>query len=129
MRRLVFKHTTGKPPFIGIRFEDVSKAETLNVDLIQSYKTLEYFITIEPLGNKVQLRLCSDEPVIMRKYDNLEYDVSSLKDFIKSKANHKMFNFGHIIRSYQYDVPAKTRGNSEIFVLKVVDVKIIYNEY
>ena len=128
MRQLVFKHTTGKPPFIGIRFEDISKAETLNADLVQKYKTLEYFITIEPLGNKLQLRLCCDEPLIMRKYDGLEYDGSSFRDFIKDKGNYKVFNFGHIIRSYAYDVPAKIRSR-EMFILKVVDVKIIYDEY
>lgn len=130
MKRLVFKHTAGKAPFVGIRFEDRSKAETLNSDLIYKYKNLEYYITIEPVGKNITLRLCCDEPLIMRKYSDLEYDSISFQNFVREKTkSHAYFNFGHVIRAYQYDVPAKVKRTFEMFVLKVKDVKIVYDQY
>lgn len=127
MKELVFKLTVGKPPFIGIRFDDVHKGENLNKDLIIDYKDTEFILFLEPIGSTlINLRLCCDEPPIMRKYDRLNYNKYDFEAFFRNKSDKR--NFGHIIKTYDYDVPIKITPNRQMFVLKLKEVKILYEE-
>lgn len=127
MRELTFKLPKGKPPFIGVRFEDVFKGETLNADLVLNYKHSEFILFLEPIGERfINLKLCSEDQPIMRKYDRLEYHKHEFKAFLQFKAD-KM-NFGHIIKTYSYDLPVKIRSTREMFVLKIKEIKVLYEQ-
>ena len=119
---LVFKSPPGKRPFIGVRFAEISKAWTTNPDLIYEYKHLSFTITLEPMGERITLNLRCDEKADVRTYTGLKFDPAQLRRFLNDDAPVK--TFGHVVRPLDKDEPVRVTKTNELFVLKVIEVKL-----
>lgn len=118
--KLVLKLPNGKPPFIGIEFENSWQGERCNKDLILESRNEIYTLLIEPTP-RVNLRLVSDSKRICRFYDQVEYDKQKLKRWIELTRKAKLINFGHTYQEKSKDHICKVYVESKQvpFVLKL----------
>lgn len=117
--KLVVKLPKGKPPFIGVLFEDNLIAARMNQDLILNFKNCNYQIAFEFISDKVNLRLVCEDPLIVRFYNNLEYDPVKVKNWFQHTNNSKLFNFSHIVEEYGEIKLARTFTGAKNIILKI----------
>lgn len=118
--KLVLKLPDGKPPFIGIEFDNAWEGERCNKDLMLEFKDEVYTLLIEPTV-KANLRLVSDGKRICRFYNQIEYDSGKLKLWIEKTRHAQVFNFGHTFQEKSKDKICKViiDSKSTPFVLKL----------
>ena len=113
---LIFKLPKGKPPFIGILFENIFQASTLNQDFVNELQGSIFTIHMEPIA-KMNLRLICENPISIRHYSNLKYDKEKLHAWQKRVSGQ--VNFGHLMKVYDTDTIVKTMTKQKNFVLKI----------
>ena len=109
---LFFKIPEGKPPFIGVIFENSEQAE-LNKDLLE-YPTTKFSIMVEAVGNdSMSFRLCSDKE--MRRYEKVKMDYKAYKKW--RAYSHLKMNFAHILLIH--DQPVVVKINKKLFIIQI----------
>lgn len=121
---LVLKLPPGKPPFIGIRFEE-SVGSELNEDLINS-KYAGFRLELERVHDRLDIRLISEALVTVRFYTFILYDKDKLKSFLYLTKDAKLYNFGHVKRIEDKDEIIKTKKTGKNWYLPIDS--IIYRE-
>ena len=117
--QLIFKLPATKPPFVGILFDNIRSACTLNQDLVNLRKDEIYFIQLEVRGDKLELCLSFGVRNEKRVYKELSYDLEKTKRFIELTTLNRHFNFSHVIKDYDKEKVVKTLEGHNLFVLKV----------
>ena len=121
---LILKQPVGKPPFIGILFENQFEAEKMHASLINTYHTHLYTVTFEPKGDKLDIKLnCSMN--FNNKYKGVKYDANKLTKFLEVNRDSPIFNFSHIIDNLGTHIVVKSVTNRRLWVLKVEQVEVI----
>lgn len=91
---MMFKLTQGKPPFIGVVFDSIEQAE-INKDLLD-LKLCKFSIMVTGSnGDNISFRLHSEEPSLLRNYDNIKCDSVLFRKW--RVYTHLKINFGHVI--------------------------------
>ena len=93
---LIVKLPKDRPPFMGVLIPgDNYGWSKLNQDLILEHKNASYKIMLEFTGNKLDLRLISNDQQIARIYKDIQYDPVKLTSWVHHTKNAKEFNFCH----------------------------------
>lgn len=121
---LIFKLPENKHPFIGIRFENVKDACTINRDFVEMAKDTRFNASVIP-GSTAILNLICENPYSLRVYRDLKFDHHHLKVFQNRAWNSKAFNFGHVLKKFDHDELVQTLPGLKNFVIKLNDFKII----
>lgn len=119
---LELKFPPDKPPFIGIRFENVFKASSLNKDLVENHNHVAYKFVIEPTGLFAKIRLIGDNSFQTREYLNISYKPEQIKKLLRIGRQCK---FGHIIQIEGEDKPVKTSITYKLFVLMIGEIRVV----
>jgi hypothetical protein len=122
---LVLKMPQGKPPFLGIVFDNVREACTLNQDLVNEYAGSVYTISIESPGSEVNIRLVCENPHYIRVYRNVKCDPKKLENFMYLNRLSRGFNFSHLLRDFDREIVVKTLERYKLFVLKIQGVYLV----
>lgn len=122
---LEFKLPFGKPPFIGVRFTEEYQGANANKDLVTKFRNEVYTITLETVGNIINLELSCKGKIDPRRYSKLTYDPEKLTRFLRV-SHGKAINFGHIFSQLSVDAPVRLSKKNEYFVLKVENIEIIH---
>ena len=118
--KLVVKLPKGKLPFIGILLpKNNLDSQKFNQDLILDYKYASYRIVFEFIRSHVNIKLISDESLIVRFYNKLEYNPEKLRAWFYLTNNAKEFNFSQIVLENGKEVVQRTYERKVLFVLKV----------
>lgn len=120
---LIFKLPENKPPFLGILFEDMRQAVTLNQDLVNRRKDAIYSISIEPVGRLLNLRLSAQEPYDVRFYHNLSCDFKKMEAWLLQARQSKACNFSHVVKELNHHMVVKTLQDRKLWVLKISQIK------
>ncbi len=126
---LVVKLPKGKPPFIGILFDDKFKAEDSNSDLINNHKDKTFRIIFEFIRDHVNVRLVCDDALIIISYTHQLYDMEKLKNWFYLTRDCKHYNFSQIYEEGGSWKVAKTFKTHKLFVLKVEKYQVFTSEY
>ncbi len=126
--KLIVKLPKDKLPFIGIQFPYSYEAGKTNQDLVTNYKHIQYKIVLEFVKDKVNIKLVSQENMITRSYNGLEYEKDKLKNWLYLTKNAKAFNFSHTIKEGGKELVAKTILQPQNFILKLNQCQIIGSE-
>jgi len=121
---LVLKLPENKPPFLGILFDDSYQACTINKNAVNNYHTSTYHLVLEPMGDKLNLRLTCDSSGLNHLYENVRYNPEKLLKFIYMTKGCNQFNFSHLIRKDGKDTVVKTLSNQRLFVLKIYNLSV-----
>ena len=124
---IVFKQPEGKLPFIGLLYSNAYNGKTDNQDIVNSYKNYTYKLDIEPLKqvNRVNIHLHQPGMNLKAEYKDVSVNFEKLKKFLTINFNAKFFNFGHITVSRNAHELLRTSINSEFWVLKLDEIKVI----
>src|ERR1035437_7927486 len=122
---LVFKLPKDKPPFMGIVFENLFEASTLNQDLVNSYKNSEYKIVMEQIKSEINLRLICEEHLFVKFYNGLKYNKQKFDAWIYLSKKSPQFNFSHLMREGDKEIVIKTLKNQKLFILKISTLQLI----
>jgi hypothetical protein len=110
----------GKLPFIGIVFDNVREACTLNEDLINSPPTGHFTLTfLQPVKNKVDLKIVSEGLKVNRSYKDVSCNATQLENFLYINRMSQDFNFSHILRDFDREFVVTTRASNKPFVLRL----------
>lgn len=115
--RLEFKAPPNKLPFLGIRFPDWYSAGQTNKDMIDEHKKSEFIMTLEPVLNKINIKLCIDSPHRVWHYYRVSYDPGKLHLFMAIPTAR--WTFGHIFEHKGKDKIARTTPHNNIFSVKI----------
>lgn len=108
---------------MGIIFDDMRQAVTLNQELVNLRKDATYSISIEPLGRLVNLRLSASEPYEVRFYHNLVCDLKKMEMWLHQARNSNTYNFSHLVKELNHEIVVKTLEARKLWVLKISSVK------
>ncbi|MBK7666666.1 MAG: hypothetical protein IPJ32_04555 [Sphingobacteriaceae bacterium] len=109
---LFFKLPEGKPPFIGVIFENSEQAE-LNKDLLE-YPNAKFSILVEAeSNNSMTFRLSTDK--LVRRYEKVKMDYSAYKKW--RAYSHLKMNFAHILLIH--DQPVVVKINKKLFIIQI----------
>ncbi len=109
---VVFKHTEGKPPFIGVLFES-EKAALINLEFIHHFKNIELTLKVSVPDALFNIDLMSDNTDLYY-YTGLKYDRGQY-DIWRRYSHHKM-NFGHCyIKDGKLNVARTESGTLYVF--------------
>jgi hypothetical protein len=122
---LVLKMPQGKPPFLGVVFDNVREACSLNQDLVNEHASSVYTISIEHSGIHVNIRLVCEDPHYIRVYKNVKCDPKKLENFMYLNRLAANFNFSHLLRDFDREIVVKTLGRYKLFVLKIQGVYLV----
>ncbi len=119
--RLVLKLPSGKPPFIGVEFENASKGERENKDLLLTKRNAVYKLLFEPTCGLLNIRLYSENPPVVRYYKGIDFNPDAFKRWLHTAELYKKVNFGHTYSEKANDTICSLfdDGKKVPFVLKV----------
>ena len=126
--KLIVKLPKDKLPFIGIQFPYSYEAGKTNQDLVTNHKHIQYKMILEFVKDKVNVKLVSQEHMIARCYNSLEYEKEKLKKWFYLTKGAKVFNFSHTIVEGGKELVAKTILQPQHFILKLNQCEIIGSE-
>lgn len=101
--KLVVKLPEGKPPFIGIEFESPWIGEKEGREVFSNSNQRAFDLVIQPLSSTMSIRLVCEDPVIVKFYSGVEFDVERFKLWIHVSKNQNKINFGHTYSKYSED--------------------------
>ncbi|MEO6302655.1 MAG: hypothetical protein ABIP51_05745 [Bacteroidia bacterium] len=126
--KLIVKLPKDKLPFVGIQFPYSYDAGKTNQDLVINFKHVSYKLVFEFVKNTVNVKLVSDENMIMRSYNGLEFDREKLKTWFYLTKDAKAFNFSHTVKESGKEMVVRTLQKPLLFILKLNKCEIINNE-
>jgi hypothetical protein len=123
---LDFKLPKGKPPFIGIRFNNSYAAAYTHHEMADEFRNHLLDMTIDRQGKGVDIKIMLDKPMQIWKYYGVKCDLKKLELFLAIPANQ--WSFGHMIRPFDTDEIVRTTPNNKLFALKLKGIRML-NEY
>jgi len=123
--KLIVKLPKDKLPFIGVQFPYSYEAGKTNQDLVINFKHINYKMLFEFIKNTVNVKLVSDENMILRSYNGLDYDKDKLKTWFYLTKDAKAFNFSHIVKEGGKEMVVKTIQQPQYFILKLNKYEIL----
>ncbi|MGZ3900215.1 MAG: hypothetical protein ACXVNM_07495 [Bacteroidia bacterium] len=127
MEELVLKIPAGKPPFIGVLFsgDDLYRPAKLNAGWVNNYQNSNYKLFLEPVKDKINLRLLEDSIGCNCVYQGLKYNPEQLFKFLALTKNAREIKFGHIVPKQDGYAIVKTITNNRNFVLRIDQLKLL----
>ncbi len=122
---LVLKLPKGKPPFVGVLFEQEYHGADMNVDLYKTHGNRAYKLVLEPIKTKINLRLICEEIVTVRFYNGLKYNHERLNDWIYLTKNTSAYTFGHVVFREDKHFSVRVHPGGKPFVLKVESFELL----
>lgn len=122
---LVLKLPKGKPPFVGVLFEQEYQGADLNLDLYKAHGHRPYKLVLEPIKLRIHLRLICEDIVTVRFYNGLKYDLQRLNDWMYLTKKAKLFTFGHVVFRDDKHYPVRIHPGNKPFALKVESLELL----
>lgn len=122
---LELKLPDGKPPFIGIIFQNEWDGY-MNKEWADSYHTSLYQLIFEPAGETLKITFSSRNWNFKYTYQPVKYDLDKLKKFMQATKGSRVYNFGHIIWKEGNHKVIRTRANARMILFKIDQVKVVY---
>jgi hypothetical protein len=124
--KLIVKLPEGKPPFIGVRFNNSWNAAKTNEDLIEDHHKDIYQVKFVIKKHTLTLQLNCKERSIHRYYKDLEFEPEKLKRWMQITEGLSGFNFGHtFINGTKEEVGRFSHDLKRLYVLKVDKWEIV----
>lgn len=101
--KLVVKLPDGKPPFIGIEFENPWKGESDGREVSMNLNSSLFTLVIQPIGQNLSIRLVCDDPVKVKFYSNIKFDKERFMRWYAIAKAHKILKFGLTHSTYSED--------------------------
>jgi len=115
---LIFKLPKDKPPFLGILFDNVHIACTLNQELLDQ-EGAEFNVMFDLLANNLSLRLIGNNPSSFYIYHDLKYDKDKFKQWLHYVKPDTRLNFSHLLMVKERHTVVTTIRERKLFILKI----------
>lgn len=101
--KLVVKLPDGKPPFIGVEYENPWIGEKEGREVFKICNGCEFDLVIQPLPSVLSIRLICEDPFMVKFYSSIEFDKQRFKRWYQIAKAYRIVNFGHTYSKYSED--------------------------